>query len=701
MGTRDSGSPNELIFLNEDGTETHVFFGRPFSAYGNGDHEGVVFTVTRTNWLGTVTYETITDVVRIVYWDASFPHANAFAQVFGGADTLNGWSGSDILAGGPGGDVLNGGSGVDFASYEHAAGPVTASLGDPSQNTGEAAGDQYSSIEGLIGSQFHDTLIGDAGDNIFIGRLHDSDFMDGGDGFDLVSFEHSTTAIGVHLGRTIPDGGGNSFKSVEGAIGSAFDDSIVGNADANYIVGGDGNDQFLTDGGEDTLIGGKGNDQYIVNGVASILKERPGEGVDHLITTQSEVSLTSYTHIENVSYLGGANAKVTGDRRANVVGGDLGDDIIDGGGGADSMDGGRGGNDTFYVDNLYDTITDNGGIETVYSSVSYHLHDQLEKMTLTGDKPIAAYGGSIVNELTGNDAANLIDGGGGVDTLVGKGGDDTYVVDTFHEVIVEAEGGGNDTVRATLDTLKLAANVENLIYVKLGNFVGTGNALANKITGQAGSDNLAGGDGDDTLFGNGGNDKLSGEGGNDLLDGGSGADVMWGALGDDTYRVDNIGDVVIEAAAGGNDEVISSISYTLGAYVENLTLTGATNGTGNKFANELTGSDLANTLDGGFGADRLTGGGGDDTLTGGRDGDSFVFRAGFGHDAITDFTVSGASHDVLEFDSAVFADTGAFFDASADTADGVLVTVDTGSSLLIRGTTVVQLATHLEDFHFV
>jgi Ca2+-binding RTX toxin-like protein len=153
--------------------------------------------------------------------------------------------------------------------------------------------------------------------------------------------------------------------------------------------------------------------------------------------------------------------------------------------------------------------------------------------------------------------------------------------------------------------------------------------------------------------------------------------------------------------------VRSKVDYTLGTYVENLTLTGETDGTGNKLDNRITGSDQANALSGGIGRDRLDGGAGDDTLTGGRDSDTFVFKAGFGNDVITDFAVAnsysaiGPSHDVLEFGGDVFADSSAFFAASADTNDGVLVTVDADNSLLIRGTTVAQLTAHPEDFQFV
>ena len=85
-----------------------------------------------------------------------------------------------------------------------------------------------------------------------------------------------------------------------------------------------------------------------------------------------------------------------------------------------------------------------------------------------------------------------------------------------------------------------------------------------------------------------------------IIDGGPGADTMEGRAGGDIYYVDNAGDLVIEAAGGGTDEVrIRNLaSYTLPDYVEKLTNspTSMFTGTGNSLANEINGGTTVDYL---------------------------------------------------------------------------------------------------------
>jgi serralysin len=129
--------------------------------------------------------------------------------------------------------------------------------------------------------------------------------------------------------------------------------------------------------------------------------------------------------------------------------------------------------------------------------------------------------------------------------------------------------------------------------------------------------------------------RLNGSAGNDSFDlRGGGALVVAGGDGDDTYVINNLTHTIIEAADGGSDLVRSSVSYTLGDNLENLTLFGAAavNATGNALANVISGNSAANTLRGEAGADTLYGYGGDDQLHGGNGND--IVYGGSGLDLI-------------------------------------------------------------------
>ncbi|MEI5659766.1 putative Ig domain-containing protein, partial [Acinetobacter baumannii] len=136
------------------------------------------------------------------------------------------------------------------------------------------------------------------------------------------------------------------------------------------------------------------------------------------------------------------------------------------------------------------------------------------------------------------------------------------------------------------------------------------------VNGTSSIDTLYGASGNDTITGLAGNDVLYGQSGNDTLNGGTGNDTMYGGKGDDIFVIDSSTDIVNENANEGIDTVQSSITYSLGNNVENLTLTGTTaiNGTGNALNNTLLGNSAINTLTDGAGDDYLDGGAGNDKL---------------------------------------------------------------------------------------
>ena len=199
-----------------------------------------------------------------------------------GNDTLWGDKDNDYLIGGKGADKLDGGSGKqDTASYQGSDAGVSVDLGGRTAEGGDASGDQLWNIENLSGSDYADTLRGDAGDNRIWGQDGDDTFIGttgqdwyhGGKGSDTLSYQDATQSITIDLspldrspfasmtfGEEAGAAADDIIRSIENVTGTDFADVIAGNKQANILNGGKGNDELSGGAGDDVLIGGGGKD---------------------------------------------------------------------------------------------------------------------------------------------------------------------------------------------------------------------------------------------------------------------------------------------------------------------------------------------------------------------------------------------------------------------------------------------------------
>ena len=322
-------------------------------------------------------------------------------------------------------------------------------------------------------------------------------------------------------------------------------------------------------------------------------------------------------------YGGSGNDSLTGQAGNDILYGQSGNDILDGGTGNDTMYGGKG-DDTYTVDSATDVVNENlaEGTDLVKSSVTHTLRDNVENLTLTGTAAINGTGNSLNNIIIGNSAVNtltggagddILDGGAGNDKMYGGAGNDSYFVNTTSDTVTENANEGVDTIQSSV-TYTLGSNVENLTLTGTTAINGTGNTLNNVIIGNSAVNTLTGGAGDD------------------WLDGGAGNDKLLGGVGNDTY-IYGTGDIITENANEGTDSVQSSVTYTLGTNLENLTLIGnsAINATGNTLANTLKGNTAANTL------------------TGGTGNDTYLFDRTSGIDTIVENDSTSGNKDILSF----------------------------------------------------
>lgn len=293
-------------------------------------------------------------------------------------DILNGHDGYDILNGGEGSDYLDGGLGFDYAQYSYAKSGLIVDIQFTENNTGEATGDSYADVEGLYGSAFSDSLRGDAGDNwlwgnggndylfgrdgndtlvgaedsdtlfgeaeidtLYGNNGHDflyggtaGDYLNGGDGFDYAGYVYDNEGITADLLYNVQNIGGASgdhYNSIEGLLGSIFDDSLRGDAGGNWLVGNGGNDSLYGRDGDDTLVGGagndyligdSGNDTFVFNrgdGNDVIYDFAAGNGSGDVLQLSKTLGVSSYAEVQQHAQQIGNDTFITFDDGSSII----------------------------------------------------------------------------------------------------------------------------------------------------------------------------------------------------------------------------------------------------------------------------------------------------------------------------------------------------------------------------------------------
>lgn len=475
------------------------------------------------------------DLAAQLTWDGSNnDHLSSFENAIGSHfdDLIKGDAGNNVLDGGAGGsDTLIGNGGSDTVS--HATSLAAVSIDLQAQLTWDGVtNDHLSSIENAIGSRFDDFIRGDAGNNVLDGGPGGADTLIGNGGSDTVSYATSQSGVVIDLLHQITWDGvaSDHLVGIGNAIGSAFDDNIRGDAQANVLDGGAGSDMVSyidADGAVIIDLGAKLTWDGAVN--------------DQLIS------------IENAQ----------GTRYDDMLIGDAGNNVLDGGpGGSDTLTG-NGGSDTVSYVTSSMSVNIDLGTQITWDGINYDHLSSIEN----------AVGSRYDDVIKGDARNNVLDGGvGGADALIGNGGSDTVsyatsqsgvVIDLLHQLTWDGvatdhlDGIGNaigsafdDNIRgdAQANVLDGGASGSDMVsYIDADRSVFID--LAAQLTWDGvvndqliSIENAQGTRYDDVLTGDAGVNTLYGLDGADVLTGGGGADVLIGGNGADRFVYANLSD---------------------------------------------------------------------------------------------------------------------------------------------------------------
>ena len=485
--------------------------------------------------------------------------------------------------------------------------------------------------------------------------------------------------------------GNDNANTLDGTIfgdtidGKGGDDILDGKGSGDRIIGGTGKDNIHGGTGDDTFAVGFGHTAVgeLYNGESGTDTIEINAGLGTPATfLNADFSKSSILSIEKLVFKGDAQ-KFAIFSGVSVNSSGLSTTL--------QVTGSDTGPSTVRIDMLSDTSIDLSGWTFVNWSqgrVQILGDANNETMIGTSQRDTLGGGGGVDNMSAGggddfigfqfNLAGTVADGGTGFDTIIETNSNADYSGFTFKSIealrFVQPTVGNNGVQKITLESgqfggggLSTSLNIENggnighkTIEIGLddgdtsfsaGSFtfdVQNGLDFLVSIIGNNVAETITGSTVDDLLQGLGGNDLLVGGVGDDALLGGTGADTMLGGAGDDTYTVDDIDDrvaeIIIGDDPGGDDEVQSTISFELGALIENLVLkgTGAIDGTGNELDNFVGGNSASNTLKGLAGNDTLQGSFGADTLIGGQGADTYFFNQ------LADSLPGGGNRDVIK-----------------------------------------------------